>query len=617
MFWYLAGVNLYSPVIMTYLSYKSQWARRLVRKALARDLNALAGRYPVGELAGLLRLEELHQTVFDPYDLPKKPLEYAAAHCNIGTGITVSQTIPVCIIGGGIAGLYIAMLLDSLEIPGLSYDILEASNCLGGRIRTHHFSADMYDYFDIGAMRYPKIPLMRRAFHLFTLTGIPLIQYHLEGSKCPQLYNEILDDSGEARQSDVFKLSHSNGGLVPDRMVEKGADGILAETFEPYRSLLANDFEAGFRLLMELDGLSTREFLRKIGFDYHTIQWLETMTSATSLFDQSFAEAVIDSLDFDYPSESVEWSCIEGGSSLLIDAMASRLKKKPEIRKRVTSIAIDRDKRYNANMIVNIDGEKTPREYVTVFCTTSLASLQRVDLSGADLHIAQKEAIRSLHYDSSAKVAIRFTHPWWISKCGIKSGGTAVTDLPLRVCIYPSYGIYADPSKPAILLCSYTWAQDALRIGSLIRDSSPNGEEELVELMLRDLARMHANHISYDEIKMSYTDHYAYEWGRDPYASGAFAFFGPGQFSSLYPYLTRPAADSKLHIVGEAASAHHAWIIGSLDSAYRAVHNFLERFELWEYMNTLREKWGALGELEVGESGTAHLQVALGMQTYK
>ena len=40
----------------------------------------------------------------------------------------------------------------------------------------------------------------------------------------------------------------------------------------------------------------------------------------------------------------------------------------------------------------------------------------------------------------------------------------------------------------------------------------------------------------------------------DDFSSGAFAFFGPGQFRSLYPHLVRPAADSRFHIVGEAAS---------------------------------------------------------------
>lgn len=87
------------------------------------------------------------------------------------------------------------------------------------------------------------------------------------------------------------------------------------------------------------------------------------------------------------------------------------------------------------------------------------------------------------------------------------------------------------------------------------------------------LAHLHAEHISYDEIREQYTGYrHAYDWSHDPDTAGALVLFGPGQFSNLYPYLSRPAADAKFHIVGEAASAHHAWIVKSLDSAYWAVY---------------------------------------------
>jgi hypothetical protein len=34
--------------------------------------------------------------------------------------------------------------------------------------------------------------------------------------------------------------------------------------------------------------------------------------------------------------------------------------------------------------------------------------------------------------------------------------------------------------------------------------------------------------------------------------SGAFTFFGPGDYSDMYTALSRPAADNKLHFAGEA-----------------------------------------------------------------
>ena len=57
-----------------------------------------------------------------------------------------SSTSPVCIIGAGMAGLYTAMILKSLEID---YQIVDANTRerVGGRIFTHHFpGGGSYDY---------------------------------------------------------------------------------------------------------------------------------------------------------------------------------------------------------------------------------------------------------------------------------------------------------------------------------------------------------------------------------------------------------------------------------------------------------------------------------------
>ena len=87
---------------------------------------------------------------FDPYHLPARPQ-------------APSQQLPsdtkVCIIGAGISGLYSALMLDYL---GIAYDIIEASDRPGGRIRTHYFSDKPHDYYDVGAMRFPQIPPMER-----------------------------------------------------------------------------------------------------------------------------------------------------------------------------------------------------------------------------------------------------------------------------------------------------------------------------------------------------------------------------------------------------------------------------------------------------------------------
>ncbi len=50
---------------------------------------------------------------------------------------------PVCILGAGAAGLYIAMMLDSLDIK---YELMEGSGRTGGRLYTHKFPKNTGDY---------------------------------------------------------------------------------------------------------------------------------------------------------------------------------------------------------------------------------------------------------------------------------------------------------------------------------------------------------------------------------------------------------------------------------------------------------------------------------------
>ena len=341
----------------------------------------------------------------------------------------------------------------------------------------------------------------------------------------------------------------------------------------------------------------------------------------TDLFTGAFSEEVIQMIDFTTP----DWECIEGGTSVLANNATKKLKTKPQLNKRVTSISLIGQQNAIISqslppsqdplkfMLVQVAGEMKPREYSTVICTTTLSCAQRIDLRKAKLSWGQKTAIRALNYAPATKVAIKFSRAWWIKDCKITTGGISSSDEPLRNCVYPSYNIHDSPDKPAVLLCSYTWTQDAFRLGSLVRRESPKGEDELRECMLQGLARMHKNHnITYETLNSLYITHHAYDWYQTPYASGACAGFRPGQFSQLYPHLTRPAAEGNLIFAGEAMSAHHAWIVGALESAWRAVYQFLCKFGMVKEIDELIKQFGNVPEVETGKSGTAHLQVLLG-----
>lgn len=67
-----------------------------------------------------------------------------------------SPSPTVGIIGAGMSGLYAGLLLKQLNI---NFQIFERDeNRVGGRVFTHYFSNEPYDYSEIGAMRLPHLP---------------------------------------------------------------------------------------------------------------------------------------------------------------------------------------------------------------------------------------------------------------------------------------------------------------------------------------------------------------------------------------------------------------------------------------------------------------------------
>ncbi|KAA8645383.1 hypothetical protein EYZ11_000416 [Aspergillus tanneri] len=522
----------------------------------------------------------------------------------------------VCIVGAGITGLFMATLLDELS-PFVTYEILESSDRTGGRVYTHSFPQDpdkppvWYNYYDAGAMRFPDIPIMDRVFKLFERLGITessglLIPYYLFGINCPQRYNSITYIPQEGGPSDPFNFSVSNNGLVPDKTVNYGADAILDDAFGYYKESLRRNFEKGFKTLMRADSYTMREYLCQVmGYDFYSIQYLETVSGATGQYSQAFTESVLESLNFDYCNgQEVNWFCIKGGTSVLTNKLVERIRSKPCINNLVTSIRYDQNAESRPVKVKVTSGNKSEEKcYDLVFTTTSLSCMQRMNLDNAGLSRAQHDAIRCLEYDASTKVAIEFDTPWWITMCNISQGGVASTDLPLRTCIYPSY-ITRD-AKPAVLLCSYSFARDAQRMGSLI-----SYQEQLKELLLHNLTLLHYESagLTYEDMHKQIAEQFraihGHDWNQDPNTSGAFAFFGPGQFANYYPELIEPAAGGRLLLAGEACSAHHAWIAGSLDSAYRALSQFIRTVKWGRWLNVdgllkkLEDNWGVLREIQ-------------------
>lgn len=566
----------------------------------------------------------------------------------------------VGIVGAGMTGLYTAMILESLN---LRYEILEASERPGGRIYTHYFSQKDGDYYDVGAMRFPKIPIMNRTFDLFRRLGLKddktpnpaqetLIPYHLTGPKTPLLYNNIRNvPDGPKVDYEIFRQGISKHGMVPDKFIKLGPSAVTNPIYEVWRIRLSDPdpakFEQAWKDLTALDVkcISVRSKLfttlrqdpSNSGFTdtelYYVTNWCETMSGSTGSYDGSFVSSVIHSLEFDWPAfpdliddpvpagateEENVWRCVNGGAEVITRRMMRALSTRNPIlyNHKVTRIAytglgiplkeyIDdpHPRSIEVDTVHTLGGNVDHKSYTHVINTTTLGCLQTVDIRKAGLDYAHREAIRGLGYAQAVKLGIKFKTRWWAEgKQGITGGGQGKTDRPTRVVVYPSYALDTPEGEPGVLLACYNSAQDAARLGSLVQNASTIPQELIYSYVIADLAAMHDyNEQTLRELTLSYHVH---NWYGDPLTRGAWGAFGPGQYSSLFGRIQRPAARGHLFFAGEATSIYPGWIVGSLNSAYRSVRQMLlceyrkrrplvEKIYLWVLLFFLQFMWGA------------------------
>jgi monoamine oxidase len=183
----------------------------------------------------------------------------------------------------------------------------------------------------------------------------------------------------------------------------------------------------------------------------------------------------------------------------------------------------------------------------------------------------------------------------WENLPGKFKGGQSFTDLPLRRAVYPSYGVNTTNAAGA-MIASYTWGQDSARLGAFYGDftSIPH----VVSTTIRDLARL--NNVTHQFLLDQFVDYHVWNWYGHEFSIGAFASFAPAQFSTVMPALLQPAYFGKVHFAGEALSSGHGWIIGALNSAYRAVAEVLAVEGLAGKLQELVDTWGLVDEVDMG-----------------
>lgn len=481
----------------------------------------------------------------------------------------------VTILGGGIAGLVAAFELEQL---GFDVTLYEARSKVQGRMRTHRFGDGTYG--ELGPMRVPlHHDATRHYIGMCELELRPFVTSH-------QNLDAFYDISGvvtrmrDARRDlyPAFDLSsNQREDDLPAKMLGRAVADVVEGLTDAERASLRTPELASNRL-RDLDETTMRAFLEERCGPSAT-ELIGLSSGLETMYDRSVMMLLRDAL----VSSGDGFDEIVGGMDRLPEALAAKLTR-TRVVANAALVAIRRTADSAAELTIERDGQITTELAHHVLCTIPFSSLRRLDIEGA-FDRAKLRAIRELAYMSSSKVLLHVRERFW-ERDGI-IGGASQSDRIWRACYYPSdnaaieqaatptesrystmYGGYEggryvarDPDvsrRPAVLLGSYTWGQDARRIGGL----PPEARRDLI---VRELAGIHPAIAESGMVD----DHASMFWDTDRWTGGSFCEPGPADHSRLYADVIRP--DGPVHFAGEHASTDPGWIQGSITSALRAV----------------------------------------------
>ncbi|MGJ7913822.1 flavin monoamine oxidase family protein [Neobacillus sp. LXY-1] len=460
----------------------------------------------------------------------------------IRNGLKTSQHPKhIIIIGAGLAGLVAASLLKE---TGHIVTILEANDRVGGRVYTLRAPFSDRLYLNAGPMRIPdKHYLTLEYIKKFKLSINPFI------NRTP---SDIIYANGIKTRLNVFE---SNPSILkyPVAPIERGktAEALLLSVTQPIINFINQDPERNWPLVeKQYRNQSLGSFLNSY-FSNGAIDMIGVLLDLEAYMGMSFIEVLREMLLFSSNNQFYE---ITGGMDRLPRAFLPQLKENILFNQKMMKIS-----QYPNSITIHCIHQHTDENFTITgdlaIVTIPFSTLRFVKIEPyGSFSYYKRRAIRELNYLASTKIGIEFKSRFWEKEGQL--GGKSITELPIRFTYYPSYGIGSN--GPAVVLASYTWADEALTLDSL-------SESERIQYALINLAEIYGNQV-YSE----FVSGASYSWSKNPYSCGAFTAFEPGQELQLHTYI--PTAEGKVHFAGEHTTLTHAWMQGAIESGIRAAY---------------------------------------------
>jgi monoamine oxidase len=441
----------------------------------------------------------------------------------------------IIVVGAGMAGLAAA-----LELTALGHDVtvLEARARPGGRVLTlrEPFADDLY--VEAGAMQVFDVHTRaQRYIEQFGLAVDPIgppskplaSVIHVLGQRVVTRPGETVawpftmhDDE---RSLDAPALYRKYVSPVLQSLNEAEADGSLLSRFGEHDRITFTDYLRGQGASPAAVAVIKAGLASGLGDGADHVSALNLLREAAhrALRKQSFT--------------------IRGGTDRLPKALATRLGDRIRYGTAVSRLEQDGD---GVRAVALQAGRRVSFSGDRLVCAIPFSVLRRVDVNPA-FSRDKRRAVEQLQYTSVTRVFVQTRTRFWVED-GVS--GNASTDLPVM-------GVYErtiNQPGPRGILESY-------QAGANARASTRMTERERLAAALAGMAKV------YPRVAEQYEGGASKSWDDDEWSRGAYAWFKPGEMSTLLPHVA--SAEGRIHFAGDHASSSPGWMEGALESAER------------------------------------------------
>ncbi|KAI5306003.1 anthranilate synthase component 1 [Ascosphaera pollenicola] len=503
----------------------------------------------------------------------------------------------IAIIGAGMAGLMTYLNLKDAGFENVV--ILEASERVGGRLRTDYFGGGPWDYHyqEMGPMRFPL-----KIKYPDTNETVTINDHHIVFQLAETL-NQINKGSQEHNVSFIPFYQHSRNSLsytdgirkadgtvptvtevaqnsslappkAPESPEEKKAENILDSIL--YNSTFMTELGKNvYKAHKEyLDAYPGGDDWSEFAYLHNYLKFSLNVTEAVLSGDgeTSFWGAIYDN---EYLG-ACTWVTVDGGLSRLSEAFFPIVDKNIRFKQIVQKLDY-KDDQVTVSWKNEYTDEKVQSEvfdYAIVAAPFSVVRGWRLPKFSPLLN----DAIKKMPYGEACKVALEFqTRFWEHLDQPIIGGCDTVDDIPgIGNTCYPSYKV--NSTGPGVMLSSYesdgiTWVGYS--------------EEEHVKYVLDAMAELHGD-IVYEQ----YTGKYSRKcWAMDRFQLGSWASPEIGQHKAWIPSYFN--TENNVIFVGEHTSYTHAWIASALESGVRGSVQLLLKLGLVDEAKKVNKQWMA------------------------